>query len=54
MLTPIGKIVLPRLAFVRDVLGITLNEDILIEVFTKVKNENPNPAPTQVLWQFRL
>ncbi|MCU0392573.1 MAG: UvrB/UvrC motif-containing protein [Thermoflexibacter sp.] len=39
MLTPIGKIVLPRLAFVRDVLGIALSYEILIQVFQKVKKD---------------
>lgn len=39
MLTPIGKVVLPRLAFMRDTLGIVLNDEIFIQVFQKVKNE---------------
>ncbi len=55
MLTPIGKIVLPRLAFVRDMLGIVLNDEIFIQVFQKVKKEmQSGEESNEILLNFRL
>ncbi len=39
-LTEVGKIVMRRLLFAKDVLGIELTYEILIQVFQKVKTEN--------------
>ncbi|TAH20231.1 MAG: hypothetical protein EAZ08_06275 [Cytophagales bacterium] len=55
MLTPIGKIVLPRLAFVRDALGIVLNDEIFIQVFQKVKKERQSDEDSnEILLNFQL
>ncbi len=39
-LTHIGKIVMKRLIFAKEILGIELNYDVLIQVFRKIKAEN--------------
>ena len=39
-LTEVGKIVMRRLLFAKDVLGIELTYEILIQVFRKAKTEN--------------
>jgi hypothetical protein len=55
MLTPIGKIVLPRLAFMRDALGVALNDEIFIQVFQKVKKERQaGEEVNEILLNFQL
>lgn len=52
MLTDVGKVVLPRLIFVRDVLGIALSYEILIQVFEKIKIDKS--STDEALLHFQL
>lgn len=55
MLAPIGKIVLPHLAFMRDVLCIVLSNEIFIQVLLKVKKEMQAGEDTnEILLNFQL
>lgn len=55
MLTLIGKIVLPRLTFVRDVLGVVLNDEIFIQVFQTVKKDMQSGEDSnKILLNFQL
>lgn len=54
-LTEIGKIVMKRLIFARDMLGIEIDYDIFIQIFQKVKQENISSSEsTKVIQNFKL
>ncbi len=54
-LTEIGKIVMKRLVFARDILGIEIDYDIFIQIFQKVKQENISSSEsTKVIQDFKL
>ncbi len=54
MLTIIGKETLKRMRFVRDEFGLELTEDVIVQIFEKIKLESINNNSDNKILTFRL